>query len=155
MGANIKIQVTIAALATIAAALVIPFFQSLEEKSLRAEVRVILGYMATLQGAYHTDSGQYAYFDEPYGAPINGEENCLRPKGAETLGFTLNNCKKDPLNGGLRYTYSALKDGESYIGRGTSGSDINGKSYVCAGSKTKDLWEIGPDKQTRQVLDCQ
>lgn len=143
------------------AALAMPFFRSLEVKSLRAEVRVMLSYMATLQQAYYTDTGRYAYFEEFYGGPLDGRENCLRPEGAEELGFKLKGCGRGPNNGGLRYAYQSLKheasdlNTPSYLGRGTSSSDINGESYICLGSLFKDVWEVLPNAAVSHVTDCE
>lgn len=139
-------------------ALSIPFYQNLKMKSIRAEAKVMLSYLATLENVYKVEKGSYAYFPAFYGAQMSGEENCSQPEGAKELGFILRKCKKDPRRDGLRYAYRVLResveDTESFRAEAVSGSDLDGQNFVCAGSK-QDVWKIGPDKKHHNISHCE
>ncbi len=137
---------------------------TLEGRSVRAEARLMLAYMRTLQSAYHVDEGRYIVFPEPYGAASGGMSRCQRPAGAVELGFVLRRCEDSPAEGGLRYAYRAVPMGADlgpetwqaggYVGYAESGSDANNESFVCASADQVDRWEVTSESDIRQVEAC-
>ena len=141
-----------------------PVFKKMETTSTRAEAKITLSYMATLQSAYHADNGKFAVFVEFYGSQIEGRDQCAQPAGAEDLGFKLRSCGKDPRRKGLRYVYRALGDidlksaqhtiPKSFTGEAVSGSDVTGDDFVC-GPSGKDRWQVSVKKEFRNPEYCE
>lgn len=143
----------------------VPFYLNLKRNGLRAEAKIMLGYVATLQSAHYTDAGRYASFEEFYGAQINGKENCSRPEGAVELGFSLKGCDRDPDAGGLRYAYRVKGEVNpetqqpdlqyGYRAEAISGSDVTSEDYICASTTQKDVWSVSSNKEPQHEKDCE
>lgn len=144
--------------------LLIPSYKSIKEKSLQAEAKVMLSYLASLEIAYHTDNGKYVLFNEYYGAPILGIKNCHRPQGAIDLGFEIKHCQKQIKVKSIKYAYRVSgglnpqtlehTDNNMFIGFAESGSFGNGLNFVCTNSKSKDIWKINKAKTTEHIVRC-
>lgn len=108
-------------------------------ESLRTEAKIIIAYILSLEKAYYSEHNKYVYFSEPYGAPIMGSDNCIKPEGAKKLGFTLNWCDKGI--DAVYYAYKVLPSGpkkNELIIVAESGSNKGGKSFVCFYQNNRD-----------------
>ena len=126
---------------------------SVSTSGLQAEARLMLTYLHTLQRAQSAESGKFIKFEEYYGAPILGKDNCVQPEGAAQLGFTISWCHSDkpsPVN----YAYRLLSDSEDFRIQGKSGSDKNSASFVCFGYHENDIWEVRKSRQVERVSSC-
>ncbi len=129
--------------------------QQLRLNGRRAEARLLLSYMATLQSAYYADKNKYVRFDDWYGAPEQGKSRCQRPLGAAELGFVIESCAKADEQVKVRYAYRApIKESTVFAGEGASGSDELGQSLVCLGETTQDGWRVDQSKIPEHVRDC-
>ena len=129
----------------------------LRKNSLRAEAKLMLAYIQTLQNAHHTDEGHYSVFNQEYGASIGGSVNCTRPEGAKNLGFILRNCERGIDDGGPRYSYR-VKSGESnqgFVAYATSGNGQSGSNLVCTSSTKQDIWRVQKSGRPIHVLNCE
>lgn len=109
--------------------------------SLRAEMRLMLSYLSSLQQSQHLESGRYVGFDEWYGARIRGEDNCRQPEGAARLGFILRWCHQEQA-AEIRYAYRVKlhEDRSAFRAVAHSGSDHRDRSFVCFFGDQKDRW---------------
>lgn len=125
---------------------------------LRAEMRLMLSYLHTLQHSYRLEEGRYAYFQQFYGAQIAGADHCLQPEGAARLGFILRWCHEEQASE-LRYAYQVLsleRNGEiGFQAIAHSGSDANHDSFVCFFSNQLDVWAMHDDKHLRPIRMCE
>lgn len=133
----------------------------LQLNGLRGEMRVMLGYLATLQKSYFLETGNYSYFSEYYGASIHGEDFCKQPDGAAAVGFMVKWChfESAPL---VRYAYRVTptqpleqSGGLSFLAEAHSGSDQNHDSFVCRWSHQDDVWILTSDMKMNEQKSCQ
>jgi hypothetical protein len=139
-----------------------PAYHRIRVNTQEAEAKIMLGYLSALQAAHFNDYGTYQEFSDPYGAMIDGKESCVMPEGAKNLGFRLKGCERRRGKLNHRYVYRVypvvnpdtgapdIKVG--YLAEAVSGSDIEGKSLVCAAGL--DRWQIGPDRVPRHIQAC-
>ena len=132
-----------------------PFYRRLETNDRRSEAKITLGFIQTLQKAHWMDQGRYVAMTENYGAALEGVENCTRPQGAVELGLILRSCGKSIEDGGLRYAYSIelTPDGEDFVARAVSGSELSGKSFICReGQEELTISKSGEAQITKHCL---
>jgi hypothetical protein len=125
-------------------------------RGMQAEARLLLSYMQTLQNVYHIEQGQYARFDRPYGAPLQGEDHCEQPEGAVQLGFILHGCH-DLKSPAPRYAYRSLlqtKPRPEYRLEAEGGTDAAGRSLVCFAPKDRELWVAEQNKDLIAIQSC-
>lgn len=112
-------------------------------KGLQSEARIMLPYILSLEKIYHSEHGKYVPFIGFYGAPINGKDNCVKPKGADKIGFKLSWCETG--YDALYFAYSVVRSKdkpEEIIVIAESGSDAKGRSFVCFGKNQKNLLHL-------------
>lgn len=131
-------------------------FHQLSLRGMQAEARLLLSYMQTLQNVYHIEQGQYARFDQPYGAPLRGEDHCEQPLGAAQLGFIIHGCH-DIRAAAPRYAYRSLPlgtDKNSYRLEAEAGSDAAQRSLVCFTAEEREFWVAEQNKDIIAVQSC-
>lgn len=79
-------------LASVSLPVIYAGYYNMALNGLRGEMRVMLSQILTLERVVSADSGEYAFFEEFYGAPIQGKSNCKQPQGAAKLGFKIDWC---------------------------------------------------------------
>ena len=130
-------------------------YYSVALNGLRGEMRLMLSQILTLQRAFSADSGEYAYFEEFYGAPVKGVSNCQQPQGAVKLGFKIDWCHE---KGAVvvRYAYKILKlkDKNGFTAVAKSGSDTFDRSFVCSSNGQIDQWHLDEKGQFSLVSSC-
>lgn len=116
----------------------------------------MLSYIHSLESAYHLDQNQYVFFEEFYGSPIEGRDNCVQPKGAESLGFLVRWCHKNN-NTPVRYAYRVLPaaDPRQFRAEAFSGSDAADQSFVCFGEHEDDAWQMNDKRQLTRTKACE
>jgi hypothetical protein len=124
---------------------------------LRAEARIMLSYVHTLETAYHIESSRFVGFSTPYGASEGEVDNCTQPSGAAELGFILKDCQKSPLARTIRYFYQVevAQDEVGFTGRASSGVGLDGQSLVCLGTTKKDIFSINQERVIKHIQPCQ
>ncbi|MFW7379454.1 MAG: hypothetical protein ACOH5I_11645 [Oligoflexus sp.] len=124
---------------------------------LRAEMRLMLSYIHTLQKSYEVDEGRFSYFEEYYGAQISGKDHCEQPEGAARLGFILHWCHEEQATE-LRYAYQVIptvvEDESSFLAVAHSGSDVKDRSFICYFSDQIDVWTIDEKKRLQSLRSC-
>lgn len=131
-------------------------FRQLAMRGMQAEARLLLGYMQTLQNAYHIEQGQYAQFLQLYGAPVGGQDHCEQPLGAAQLGFIIHGCH-DIKSPAPRYAYRSLQVAQpkpSYRLEAESGSDAAGRSLVCFNPEDREFWVAEQNKDVGAAESC-
>lgn len=123
----------------------------------RGEMRLMLSYLHTLEEAIRLDTGSYAYFDQYYGARIEGHDHCQQPEGAARLGFLIRWCHEEGASP-VRYAYKVLPVNES-VGQGFqaiahSGSDATGASFVCFFRDQAEKWVMNEQKELISIQNC-
>ena len=130
-------------------------YYSMTLNGLRGEMRVMLSQILTLERVFFADSGEYAYFEDFYGAPIEGVSKCQQPEGAAKLGFKIDWCHE---NGAavVRYAYKImkLKDKNGFAAIAQSGSDRFDRSFVCSSNGQIDQWQLDEKGQFSLVSSC-
>ena len=122
-------------------------------RGLRAEARLMLSYLHTLQKVQSMESDKYIGFSSFYGAPISGKDNCSQPEGAARLGFLLKWCHTESPSP-LRYSYRLTLSEDNYKAEAHAGSDHSGASFVCFGHQEEDIWVVDKKKQIQRVKSC-
>ncbi|MGE0171984.1 MAG: hypothetical protein AB7T49_04335 [Oligoflexales bacterium] len=145
-------------LATFSAALALLFrnvYGYFVVNGLQAEAKIMLSFLHSLEIAHYTESSRYVAFTA-YGAPKNGNDQCMQPAGAEELGFLLKDCQKKQISRTMRYYYEvALENkGLDFHGRATSGSTEDSQSLICLNSLETDVWSVKVDKDLKQIQSC-
>ncbi|HYX39494.1 MAG TPA: hypothetical protein VE954_40870 [Oligoflexus sp.] len=131
-------------------------FRQLSMRGTQAEARLMLSYMQTLQNVYHIEQGQFARFDQFYGAPLHGEDHCEQPEGAARLGFLLHGCH-DLKSPAPRYAYRSLpqiKPKAGYRLEAEGGTDAQDRSLVCFGADDRELWVAEQNTEIVAVQSC-
>ncbi|SMF34505.1 hypothetical protein [Pseudobacteriovorax antillogorgiicola] len=122
-------------------------------RGLRAEARLMLSYLHTLQKAQRMESDRYMSFDQFYGAPLKGQDNCQQPEGAARLGFLLKWCHSESASP-LRYAYRVRETTDGFIGEAHAGSASDGGSFVCFGFHEEDIWQIDKKRSLSHINSC-
>lgn len=147
----------LALLATVAVltAIIYPIFRHMAVKGLQAEAHLMLSYINSLESAYYLDRNHYVFFEEYYGAPIEGRDNCVQPVGAERLGFFVRWCHKEKTTP-VRYAYRVLPSSSPHQFRAEafSGSDAQDQSFICFGEHEDDAWEMDEKRQLKRIREC-
>jgi hypothetical protein len=131
-------------------------YRQLSMRGMQAEARLFLSYMQTLQNVYHIEQGQYARFDQPYGAPLQGQDHCEQPEGAARLGFLIHGCH-DLKSPAPRYAYRSLpimKPSPGYRLEAEGGTDEQGRSLVCFTAEDRELWVAEQNKDIIAIQSC-
>lgn len=148
----------LALLATVAvlAAITYPIFRHMAVKGLQAEAHLMLSYIHSLESAYYIDRNQYVFFEEYYGSPIKGSENCVQPVGAEQLGFFVRWCHKEKTTP-VRYAYRVVPSSSlnQFRAEAYSGSDADDRSFVCFGDDEDDAWQMDEKRQLKRTKECE
>lgn len=138
--------------------LIYPTYRHFYINGLRAEARIMLTYLHTLEKVYRSESGHYAYFPEYYGANVDGHSFCQQPEGAKTLGFYLRWChEKEAGREPVLYAYQVLPgvgDQDGYRAAAVSGSDSSGASFVCFGEREVDVWYMDQNRSITHEKSC-
>lgn len=140
------------------AGLFYPLYRYFYINGLRAEARVMLTYLFTLEQVYRTDAGHYVFFSEPYGANRKGQSSCQQPEGAKTLGFYLRWCHekeagREPILYAYRVDHKA-DHADGYVAQAESGTDETGASFICFGEGERDVWRIDEKKNLVHAKAC-
>lgn len=131
-------------------------YRQLSIRGMQAEARLLLTYMQTLQNVYHIEQGQYARFDQFYGAPIQGKDQCEQPEGAARLGFLIHGCH-DLKSPAPRYAYRSLpltKPALTYRLEAEGGTDAQGRSLICFTPVDRELWVLEQNKDIVAIESC-
>ncbi len=131
-------------------------YRQLSQRGMQAEARLMLSYMQTLQSVYHIEHGQFAKFDQAYGASIQGKDNCEQPVGAAELGFLIHGCH-DLKAPAPRYAYRSMLLGgtvQSYRLEAEAGSDERGRSFVCFSPRDRESWTLEQNQEIVSVESC-
>ncbi len=147
-------------IALFSAVIVYVIHGQLQLNGLRGEMRVMLGYLATLQNGYYLETGNYSYFEDYYGASIAGKDHCQQPEAAAMIGFIIKWCHYEN-SPELRYAYRVLETAPnrdarklSFMAEAHSGSDALRLSFVCRWQGQNDVWRLGSDKKLAEVETC-
>ena len=124
------------------------------------EAKLQLLLIHRLEQAHFLDTGRFVGFEQQFGAPLLGTDQCEQPDGAKELGFKLRNCKvraSSAIN--IKYFYtirltSPSGSGPGFIATAASGSRADGQNLVCVAAG-QDIWTINEHKQIAQVETCQ
>ncbi len=130
-------------------------YHQIYKKGLQAEVHLVTSYIHTLQSAYASEKGSYSTFSN-YGAPQQGQDNCMQPEGAAELGFLIPGCHELRATA-PRYTFRAAEAESSrsrYRVEALSGSDALGRSFVCFGDTGQEIWESLQNKEIKPIKSC-
>lgn len=148
----LALLVALAALASV----IYPLFRSMVVKGLQAEAHLMLSYIHSLESAYHIDHNEYVYFNEFYGSPIDGRENCVQPAGAERLGFLVRWCHKAGATP-VRYAYRVIPGSgqDQFQAEAFSGSDANDQSFICFGEHEDDVWRMDDKRDIKRTKECE
>jgi len=123
----------------------------------RAEMRLMLTYLHTLQQSYRIDEGRYVFFNRFYGAQIAGEDHCQQPEEAARLGFILRWCHEEQAVE-MRYAYQILPSSslgdQGFQAIAHSGSDGENHSFVCFFANQTDVWSITEEKALKSLRTC-
>ncbi len=131
-------------------------YRQLSIRGMQAEARLLLSYMQTLQNVYHIEHGQFARFDQYYGAPILGKDQCQQPEGAARLGFLIHGCH-DLKSPAPRYAYRSLplmKPQPDYRLEAEGGTDSEGRSLICFTPEDRELWVAEQNKDIVAIQSC-
>lgn len=131
-------------------------YRQLSIRGMQAEARLFLSYMQTLQNVYHIEQGQYAGFDQSYGAPLLGKDHCEQPIGAAQLGFLIHGCH-DIKSPAPRYAYRSLPMGKPLPGyrlEAEGGTDAGGRSLICFTPEDREFWVAEQNKGIVAVQSC-
>jgi hypothetical protein len=130
-------------------------FHQLYQNGLQAEAKLMISYVHTLERVYKLDKKNFVFWTEPYGAMLNGRDNCAQPEAAADIGFYISGCHRE---GAAipRYAYRILKESASdrYRIEASSGSDKEGRSFVCFDSDKQNVWQSSQNLEFSQVESC-
>jgi hypothetical protein len=140
------------------ASLIYGSYYSLRINGLRGEMRLMLSYLHTLEHAAKLEKGEYLFFEQFYGARIDGQDHCQQPPGAARLGFFIRWCH-EPQGSVMRYAYRVLpvKRDDQTLGFKAiahSGSDRAGRSFICFFEGQQDIWQMSENRQLTSVRAC-
>jgi hypothetical protein len=131
-------------------------YRQLSIRGMQAEARLLLSYMQTLQNVYHIEQGQYARFDQFYGASLQGKDQCEQPEGAARLGFLIHGCH-DLESPAPRYAYRSLPLTKPVMGyrlEAEGGTDAQGRSLICFAPDDRELWVLEQNKDIVAIQSC-
>lgn len=142
-------------LASVSLPVIYAGYYNMALNGLRGEMRVMLSQILTLERVVSADSGEYAFFEEFYGAPIQGKSNCKQPQGAAKLGFKIDWCHEKGA-AVVRYAYKVLKPKgkNGFTAVAKSGSDNLNRSFVCSSNGQVDQWHLDEKGQFSSIASC-
>ncbi|MBC7532799.1 MAG: hypothetical protein H7318_14600 [Oligoflexus sp.] len=130
-------------------------YHQLYQRGLQAEAKLMISYVHTLERVYKLENKTFVFWDEPYGASLQGQDNCAQPDAAAEVGFIIAGCHRDkaPLP---RYAYRIVKEpvGDHYMVEASSGSDSHGRSFVCFQPDQQDVWQSSQNLEFNQIESC-
>lgn len=155
MGHKARILMLISSTGLVGISLMYVAYHQLYLKGLQAEAKLMISYVHTLERVYKLENKHFVFWDEPYGASLHGSDNCVQPEAAAEVGFLIAGCHRDksPLP---RYAYRVLEESvdDRYRVEASSGSDKNGRSFVCFKPDQQDVWQSSQNLEFSQVVSC-
>ncbi len=154
MGHKLRMLAILMGLVGVFALLVLVASRQLFTRSVRGEAKLMMGYIHTLERVYKLENKRYMLWDKYYGAVLKGEDQCEQPEDAAEVGFLIAGCHREK-SLPPRYAYRVLKDAKDhYRVEAKSGSDRQGRSYVCFSEDGNELWESRQNLEYSLVESC-